>query len=59
MLLLCIFLKLQDSSDYFQEDYHPLGSSEESYEPSPISVLDPLFGEDIESSYSGDHACGI
>ncbi|ESW11274.1 hypothetical protein PHAVU_008G016000 [Phaseolus vulgaris] len=58
--------KQQDRSDYVQEDSDrslfsevdpdPIGSSEESYEHSPISVLDPLFGKDIEFDYNGDHA---
>ncbi|BAT83086.1 hypothetical protein LR48_Vigan03g011900 [Vigna angularis] len=55
--------KQQDRSDFNEgsvhllcHEVHPdsLGSSVESYEPSPISVLDPLFGEDIQFGYKSD-----
>jgi len=69
MLLLCIVVKLQDTSD-FQEDSvlslcseadpDSISSFEEAYEPSPISVLEPLFGEDSRfSSKCGDHVYGV
>ncbi|KAL5167580.1 hypothetical protein HKD37_18G052265 [Glycine soja] len=54
--------QLQDTSDFQEDSVHSLcseadpdsiGSFEEAYEPSPISVLDPLFGED--SSKCGNH----
>ncbi|TKY64918.1 hypothetical protein E2542_SST07769 [Spatholobus suberectus] len=57
--------KQQDTSDFQEDSVHSLcseadpdslGSFEEVYEPSPISVLDHLFGEDIPfSSKCGDH----
>lgn len=56
--------KQQDRSELQEDSVHSpchevesdsLGSSVESYEPSPISVLDPLFGEDIQFSYKSDN----
>ncbi|KAE9595211.1 hypothetical protein Lalb_Chr17g0336311 [Lupinus albus] len=57
MLLHCIVLKLQDTSEFedsasfyswSEPDSH--GSFEEECEPSPVSVLDVAFREDISSS---------
>lgn len=69
MMLLYIVIKLQDTSDFQEDSIHSLcseadpdsiGSFEEAYEPSPISVLDPLFGEDIQfSSKCGNHVYGM
>ncbi|CAJ1839666.1 unnamed protein product [Sphenostylis stenocarpa] len=55
--------KQQDRSDFQEDSVHSLcsevdpdffGSFEESHEPNPISVLDHLFGEDIQSDYESD-----
>lgn len=67
MLLRYIVLKLQDTSK-LQEgssvhslcsgaDPDSLGSFQEAYEPSPISVLDPTFREDI--SFSSEYGAGV
>ncbi|KAK7394255.1 hypothetical protein VNO78_14777 [Psophocarpus tetragonolobus] len=54
----------QDISDFQENSVHSLcsdadsdslGSFEEAHEPSPVSVLDPLFGEDIGFSSKCDN----